>query len=480
MGVRMTDKAFEFTIYPVRGLKTDVSAGDPRMFQYIDERGMYARTHDSGGLNVDYSRKRNAVTKSEGYSAWSNSAVSSPNRCHGLFELDDGTNRDNISFESGRFFYYDGSKDPVQVQNAFIDYSSLASGGGDGTVNAGDTVTGDTTSTQATVVLGTTSASGNLYIKDITGGTGDFSATESLTFSGGETADCDSVVQNTTFDNNAGDLYSAIQYGSYIVFADCLNSGHAPQKWKNGEANLESLITTVDATLYKFKYLMEWQSRIIGAYSNQTNGELEIMWTNVLPTMTDLEFPTANHLYKPGTDRITGISKLGANNAFIYGDKSIAKLYYYQDSDPVYAFASMVDGQGTQSHHSIINYQDANWFFNRNMGFVRYIGGSRITSDDIISRDIETELQTIDSRYFDRIVGRAIPYKNTLSWEVPLDGATTPSHILYYELNTGQWSKEDKACTFFDIWTRAAGEYKNPVFANADGHIYQITGETIP
>lgn len=467
-----------FKIIPILGLKNDVPADDPTMFQTVAE--MIALTHDTGGLNYSLKRQRNVCTKSEGYSAWSNSAPSSPSKCNLLFELDDGVNRDNLLFESGGVFYYDGSQDPTQIQNAYIDYSSLADGTGDGTVAAGDTVTGDTTETQATVVLGTTSAAGTLYIKDITGGTGDFSASETLTFSGGETADCDSTVTHTTFDNNAGDLYSAIRYGSYIVFTDSLNSGHPPQKWKNGEANIESLITGTDATLYKFKYLIEWQRRIIGAYSNQTNGDLEIRWTSALPTWTDLEFATANQLYKPGTDSITGISYLGSNRVLLYGTDSINEIVYYANADAPFGIIPLVQGQGTAGHHSIVNAQGANYLFNKNYGFVRYLGGSRITSDDIISKDIETEIASIDSRYYDRIVSKFIPFTEQIVWAVPLSAGANPTHLLYYDINTGQWTKEDKACRYIDVWTRTAGEYKKPVFGNTDGYVYQITGETLP
>lgn len=464
-----------FTIIPILGRKTDVPQDDFSLFRFVAEN--IAITHDVGGLNVDYVRNRNTATKSQGYTAWSNSAVASPNRCHALFELDDGVNRDNILFESGRVFYYDGTPDPQQLQNAYIDYSSLAVGGGDGTVSAGDTVTGDTTATQATVVTGTTTASGTLYIKDITGGTGDFSASESLTFSGGETANCDSVVTRTTFNNSDGAYYSVIKFGSYMIFADS-HSGHSPQKWKNGDNNLTNLVTTTDGTLFKFKYLKEWQRRVIGAYSNQTNGDLEIRWTGALPTWTDLEFAAANQLYKPGTDPITGISPLGVNHLLLYGSDSISQIVYYASASSPFGIIPQVQGQGAVSQHSIINTQGANWFFNKNYGFVRYVGGSRIISEDIISHDIETDIAGIDSRYYDRIIGRFIPHTNQLCWTVPLSG-TTPSHFLYYDIGTKEWSIEDKVAKYIDTWTRAAGEYRKMVFANTDGHTYQVTGELL-
>ena len=121
----------EFTIIPILGLKTDVPADDMSLFKFIGQR--VALTHDTAGQNVDYRRTPNVATKGEGYSAWSNSAVGSPTRCLGLFELDDGTNQDNIIFQDGKVYYYDSNPDPIQIKNAYIDYSTLS-----GDVEAGD------------------------------------------------------------------------------------------------------------------------------------------------------------------------------------------------------------------------------------------------------------------------------------------------------------------------------------------------------
>jgi hypothetical protein len=459
-------------ILPVLGLKTNVPADDPTLFKGVAEG--VAMAYDTDGQNVDYQRNPGAVTKSFGTTVWSSSAVGSPTKTNFLFQLEGSSATDNLIGESGRVFYYNGSKAPVQLQNAYLDYSGLASG----PAAAGETVTGDSTSTVATLVTGVSSSSGTLYISGITGGTGNFSAAESLTFSGGASADCDSVVQRTTFSNNTGDLYSVIQFGDYMLMADS-EAGHSPQKWMNGDANLTNLITSTAATLYKFRYLVEWQRRIIAAYSNQINGDLEIRWSDALPTMTDLDFPAANQLYKPGHDSITGISKLGANAVLLYGTDTINQISYYPDSTTIFGIIPLVQGQGSASHQSIVNYQGANWFFNKNYGFVRYVGGSKILLEDIISRDIEDTIQAIDSRYYDRIVGKALPLTNQIVWSTPLAAGATPTHLLYYHLPTKTWSKEVKAAEYIDTWTQTAGQYRKLVMADTDGHVYSSTGEAL-
>jgi hypothetical protein len=106
-------KLREFKIMPILGLKTDVPPNDPSLFQSIGEN--VAATHDTGGINFDVTRKRNTATRSRGYVQWSNSANSQATKCQGLFELFDGTNRDHIMFDNGRFFLYDSNGDPNEA-----------------------------------------------------------------------------------------------------------------------------------------------------------------------------------------------------------------------------------------------------------------------------------------------------------------------------------------------------------------------------
>ena len=117
-----------------------------------------------------------------------------------------------------------------------------------------------------------------------------------------------------------------INYGGYFIFAD--RAEHTPYKWKHGDANLTKLI--LDGTEFKFRYLTKFQQRIIGAYSDQTNGDLDLRWTDAIPTWASLDFAAANQLYKPGEDSITGVSKFGVNNLFVYGTDSICALQYFE------------------------------------------------------------------------------------------------------------------------------------------------------
>ena len=456
-----------YRIKPILGTKTDVPIDDESL---IMPSGSVALTYDVGGQNVDYERKMNACTKSFGFSEWSNS-TSMGALINGMFELDDGTNRDNLLFVGGRVYYYDGSKDPVRIQGFKITYSSLAGG----PAAAAETVTGDTTATVATVVTGISAAAGTLYVSDITGGTGDFSASESLTFSGGATADCDSVLTNVALNNGSREAYSVIRYGSSVIFADW--GANTPQRWANGDANFVNLITGTNATLYKFRYLAEWYLHIIGLYSDQTNGDIDIRWTEALPG-ADVTFPAANQIYTSGRDSITGVSRIGSNNLLIYGTDSISRLDYYPSAKPAFGITTLLDGQGAACNSSIINAYGANWFFNKNYGFVRYSGGSRILATDVISRDIEPIIQGIDARYYGAIVGTAIPGKRQLVWSVPTAGASTVNALLYFDVETGKWSKETKSFTYIDAWTKANGERKELVMSSSSGRVYESDGES--
>jgi hypothetical protein len=391
---------YVFRMIPILGLKNNVPADDPSLFQFINENTAY--THDTGGINVDYQRQKNTCTKSYGYTAWSNTAVGTPTRCLGMFELSDYTtgNRDNIIIYDGDVYVYDGNKDPAEV-----------------------TDTG-----------------------------------------------------STAFASDEGDIYSMIRYGQYFIFAD--RAEHTPYKWKHGDANLTKLI--LSGTEFKFRYLAKFQQRILGAYSDQTNGDLDFRWTDAIPAWASLDFAAANQLYKPGEDSITGMCKFGTNNAFLYGTNSICVIQYYAGVTPPFGIFPLIEGQGNASPQGIINTGGANFFFNENLGFVRYTGGTQLRANNVISDDIEEDIAGIDSRYYDRIIGRDVPMTQEICWSVPLAGATTPTHLLYYNYVNNSWRKEDKASRYIDIWTQTVGQYGKLVFSNADGSTYKISGETLP
>jgi hypothetical protein len=147
---RDRSKERTFKIMPILGLKTDVPADDPSLFQSISE-GVVA-THDTGGINFDMSRKRNTATRSHGYVQWSNSANAKATKCLGLFELNDGTNQNHIAFDNGRFYVYDSSIDPNE---AVLNFDA----GTDAFV-AGETATDD----------GGNSPSGTIRTVTVTGG----------------------------------------------------------------------------------------------------------------------------------------------------------------------------------------------------------------------------------------------------------------------------------------------------------------------
>jgi len=359
-------------IKPILGLKNDVPENDPSLFQWIAKN--YALTHQTAGYNLDYTRQKNACSKAYGRHQWSNSAIGSPTGCNGLFELDDGTNINHVILDHGKFYYYDSSYDPTNID-----------------------------------------------------------ASPAVTF-------------NTT----SPALYSLIQFSDYIVIADGLRT---PYKWKHGDANLTKLILGGGATEYVFKYLLEFQRRIIGAYSDQTNGDIEIRWTDALPTIASLDFPSANQLYKPyESDPITGISKMGANAAYLYGEKSICRIDYYPGAAIPLGITQTITGHGSVNHHSIINDGYANYFFDKNYGFIKYQGEYEIKKENIISRNVEKFIDDISSNYQNLIVGTIIPFSDEICWAIPRNSATN-NVLLFYNTKTGQWREVWFAARYIDIWT---------------------------
>lgn len=406
-------------IKPILGTKVSVPEDDPSLFQWIGEN--FALTHDTGGQNVDYVRKENACAKAYGRYQWSNSAIGSATGCLGLFELDDGTNINQIHFDHGKFYYYDISRDPTNIDAA----------------------------------------------------------------------------TPITFATDAADLYSMIQFADYIVFADM--GEHTPYKWKHGDANLTKLI--LSGTEYKFRYLLEFQRRIIGAYSDQTNGDIEIRWTDALPTMASLDFPSANQLYKPfESDPITGISKMGANAAYLYGKESICRIDYYPGAAIPLGITQTIVGHGAVNHHSIINDGYANYFFDEHYGFVRYRGEYEIKKENIISADIEPWISDIAPSCQNLIVGAPLPFTHEVCWTVPIL-STTNNYLLFYNTKTGQWRRIQTTARYIDRWTLYstftwtqlaaisatwptaatwdlyASAQPTLVFGQTDGHLYSNVGE---
>ena len=345
--------------YPTLGLKTNVPHTDPSLFKWVAQG--VAQTHCVDGRNIDFDRKRNTCSKSEGRSEWSNDAVGTPSNCLGIFELYDGSNRVVWMMYDGDVYRYDSSRDPQEVADAGA----------------------------------------------------------------------------TAFASDASDLYSIIRYGNYMVFAD--RAEHTPYCSDYNDANLVKLIS--GGTEFKFRYLESFARRIIGAYSDQTDGDIEIRWSNANPTPnTDCEFAAANQLYVPNDDPITGIRKMGQNACFVYCEDSINRLDYYPSYSAPFGFTTIVDGQGCTNHHSIVNENSVHYFYNKNFGFCAYNGGGQIVP---ISRDIENWVRDIKLSSTGHIFGAAYPYRQSVVWAVPLEAASTPNALLFYDYVENRWSRRD-------------------------------------
>jgi hypothetical protein len=302
-------------------------------------------------------------------------------------------------------------------------------------------------------------------------------------------------------------LYTAIRVGAYMVFTDY--GEHTPYKADYNDATLTKLIDPSGAsgyTEYKFRYLETFQRRIIGAYSDQTNGSFEIRWTDALPDLSsDVEFPAANQLYMPGDDPIAGIKRLGNNACLLYGQNSINRIDYYANYAAPFGIINTVAGQGAVNHHSIIAKGNTQYFFNKNYGFCATNGTSEFPlGGKPISDDIETLVEAINSNYYNRIVGSDISNTPTIVWTVPAEGSSTPNKLYFYDTQTGNWSIQDKAMRFINAWqvssnvtwTQLAALYvtwqlminaglrwgdlftsgNRIVFSNTDGHTYYLSG----
>ena len=485
-------------IKPILGLKTNVPENDPSLFTWIGKG--HALTHDTGGENVDYSRVDNSCSKAFGKTKFSNTAISSATGCHGLFELINAGVTDHINFEHGKFYYYDGSRDPVNVPaaNAITDESFTSSF--DVAVALAHT---EITSGSEVV---TTTDGLTTYVKD-TDYTMDYPNGTITVLSTGSMLDATEYYIDYTYDvtfaTDAEDLYSAISFGAYVIFADNAvdASGHTPYKWSHGDSTITKLIQS--GTEYKFKYLIEFQRRIIGAYSDQTDGDLEIRWTDALPTWASLDFPSANQLYKPsGTDSITGIKKMGSNSCYLYGAESISRIDYYPGATIPFGIVQTVNDQGATHAAAIVNDGNANYFFNKNFGFVKYQGEYEIRKENIISEAIEPEIASINASYYNLIAGTAMPFTDEICWAVPLNGNSTNNTLLFYNTKTGQWRKSIQAARCVDSWTLFSDMTWNDlatltggtwpsgqtwsyytaeqswlIFGNTDGHIYSHSGE---
>ncbi len=264
-------------------------------------------------------------------------------------------------------------------------------------------------------------------------------------------------------------LVSAIQYGAYAVISDLTTT---PYKWRHGDAYLSKLIQVGHE--YKFKYLEQFHQRIIGAHSDQDNGNIDIRWTEALPSMTTLSFPASNQIYKPDNDiGITGIKRMGDMACLVYGRQSIHILDYQPDYAIPFSLYAQVSGTGTDSHWSIIDTGNAHYFFDRDKGFVAYAGGRDYL---VISDAVEPLLDTIDQSSYGIIYGKPIPYSPEIVWAVPLNRSSYPNALLYYNTATKQWRRSNIPTTAF-LFDQIHSRYTFSQLGTAYGKWSSATGQ---
>jgi hypothetical protein len=312
---------------------------------------------------------------------------------------------------------------------------------------------------------------------------------------------------STAFASDSIDLYSFISFGDFMIFAD--RGEHTPYCSDSNDANLSKLISS--GTEYKFRYLETFQGRILGAYSDQTNGDIEIRWSNLLPTPgTSCTFGASDQIYRTMNDRIAGIKRLGYNACYVYGEESIDLIQYFANYSTPFGAVTIVPNEGAVNHHSIVSTGDRHFLFNKNLGFCEYRGTSEFPfGGKPISEAIEDRVAAIGPAYYNRIVGAYLPQTRELAWTVPTGGGAIPNQIWFYDLLTQQWRFENKAARYIDhwelaqafswqdladdlggstavwtditagtIWTDYTGGRKNRlVIGNTNGHLYYYGGE---
>lgn len=263
------------------------------------------------------------------------------------------------------------------------------------------------------------------------------------------------------------------QYGAYVVIA-CI--GKTPYKWKHGDSALTKLILA--GTEYKFKFIEQYHNRIIGAYSDQSNGSIDIRFTNALPTIASLEFPAANQLYKPDDDiGITGLKRMGNSACLVYGSKSIHSLEYYSDFTPVFQISPQITEIGTNSPYSIVDVGNAHFFYDRDRGFIHYAGGKQFK---VISEPIESFLSTIKDTGLKYIIGEYIPNTSSIIWIVPTWGSSVPNAWVIYDYVADKWYQQDITATAME-YIETSETYSAMLWTewmNSYGGILQTWGAT--
>ena len=262
------------------------------------------------------------------------------------------------------------------------------------------------------------------------------------------------------FNRKSSDIYSIIKVGDYVVWSD--KGGNTPYKWKHGATNSSKLAAS--GASYIFRYIENFQRRVIGAYSVgiasdagttlETDGNISVRWSTAWPStaITALNFPTTNQYYVPNDDTIVGIKAMGRDRCFIYCEDSIQLLTATSIYSTPFAIKNVQEKIGATVNSSIISLGDRHFLFNKHYGFCEFRGGQFPHNGRPISWDIEASLQDIRFEYMDRIVGTFIPFTNELCWTGPFGGDFENDTLFFYSLDTGKWRKEDKVHSYVDIW----------------------------
>jgi len=268
-------------------------------------------------------------------------------------------------------------------------------------------------------------------------------------------AQTDITTAATTYQKADADLVSMIKLGSDVVFTDNID-GVTIQAWANGDANAAAAITG-GFTQFKFRYLEYFARRVVGAYSDQTNGDIDIRWSNALPTaQTDLEFESAAaakdyQLWVPNDDSLTGVRKMGKNACMFYCEDSINQMIYYPNYTTPFEIYTAVQGQGFAGHHGIVSLGDRHFGFNKNYGFCEYRGGSEIIP---ISDNIESYLSAINPSYYNLIVGTKATFNDSIMWTDPTGG-----DIYTYNYRSSEWTIGSADARYLDVWNMYGDAY---------------------
>lgn len=242
--------------------------------------------------------------------------------------------------------------------------------------------------------------------------------------------------------------YSIIRFGDHMVFTDF--GEHTPYCADFNDTVLTKLISS--GTEYKFRYLESFQNYILGAYSDQSNGELELRWSGVLPVPgTSCVFASGDALYVPTDDPITGAKRLGRSNCFVYCEQAINRLDYYGNWNTPFGFSTPITGIGTTNHDSIVNAGNLQYFYSADWGFCSF-DGRTVTP---IADGINEWASGVAYSYYTMIVGTHWPEKGEIAWAVPLEASSTANAILFYNYRTGQWRRKDINCAYIRPMTWA-------------------------